>query len=449
MTARDIVQNEKNFLGSLLRSPHEFWKISDQISPEMFSISHHKDIYGAIHDIMLGGRQLSMQALLAHLPPEYEDAGPTIGILATLKENAMEAGSALDYADPIAQSAGTRRLASIGKWLRDEISAAKRSPEEISTDLALMAQEISAVVAAIRPVRLGDITNNVLKATAQARDKDLMPGLDTGLPSLDDLIGLLMPGDFIAVMASISEGKSALLAQIAKHVAAQGHPVLSAHNEMGLEQNGVRAMAEHSGVPIRAVREGSYDFAGYDALKTAHAELSGMPHYLYFDPRMTLSKLKARALRMKRTHGLRLLVVDGAKRLRVDGKIFDKWEKKEEITGVLKEMAMELEVPVIAAFQRTRFARRGEESTPKLDDAQFPSLEEDADTIVAVWREVSWLMMNKPPAKAGGEAMEEWEHKVRRAEGTAKMIGLKVRSGKQFEWREFKWNGASTRFETL
>jgi hypothetical protein len=76
-------------------------------------------------------------------------------------------------------------------------------------------------------------------------------------------------------------------------------------------------------------------------------------------------------------------------------------------------------------------------------------LETDADLVLGVFREESWLMMNKPNQKAGGEAWDEWEGKVRRAKGIGKIIALKVRSGQPFQTREFRWNGAATRFEDL
>lgn len=69
--------------------------------------------------------------------------------------------------------------------------------------------------------------------------------------------------------------------------------------------------------------------------------------------------------------------------------------------------------------------------------------------VLGVFREESWLMMNKPNPKAGGEAWDEWEGKIRRARGMAKIIALKVRSGQPFEQREFRWNGPATRFEDL
>ena len=445
---RDIAINEKTFIGCLLRSPSEYWNINDTVSSEMFSVAILRDIYGAIRDLAERGRQITITALQSLLPEEYEDAGPTIGILATLKENALEAGSPTDYAPFIAERAATKRLDALLEWAKKETRKGDRTAEDVATDVSARLQEIMAISSPVKPVKLSEVCRGVVTASSKARESEALPGFTTGLSTLDEMVGLLMGGDFIAILASIGEGKSALMAQIGQHIARQG-PVLSCHNEMSAEQNGTRAISGHSGMSVRQIREGAYDVTGYESVVAAQREIEKLDLYLYTEPKMTVRSIRVRALQMKRRGGLAAITVDGAKRLRTETKHRDPWERKEEITGSLKELAIDLNVPVFAAFQRTRTGRRREDAIPQLDDAQFPSLEEDADIIIAAWREASFLMMNKPNAKAGGEAWEEWEHKLRRAQGVAKMITLKIRSGSPFEQREFRWRGEQTRFEDL
>lgn len=445
---RDIAINERNFLGCLLRSPHEFWNINDIVAPDHFTLGHHRDVYSAIRDVSEGGRQVSTTALLAHLPEEYDDVGPTIGILATLKENAIEAGSASDYAPFIAEQAATKRIDQLGEWMRKQIRAKNKTAEEIAGEAATHLQEIMATATPRRPVKLSDITHRVVTFSANAQQKDVLPGFTTGLTTLDEITGLLMGGDLIGVIGALGDGKSALLSQVGKHVS-KSKPVLACHNEMSEEQNGTRFVATESGLSVREVREGAYDFTGADAVKEAQVRLEKLQYHLYTDPRMTVRAIKTRALQMQRTIGLGAITIDGMKRLRTDTKHRDRWDRLEEITGDLKAMAIELNVPVMLAVQRTRSARRRDDPIPQLDDADAPTLETDSDLVLGVWREESWLMMNKPNPKAGGEAWDEWEGKIRRARGIGKIIGLKIRSGTPFEQREFGWDGRGTRFFDL
>jgi replicative DNA helicase len=448
MIARDIIANEKNFLGCLLRSPHDFWAVNGMVTADMFTSVPFRDIYSKIGDLLESGRQITSVALQAFLPKEYDPGGPTVAILATLKENAIDAGSAVDYAPFIAEQTARKRLGALSEWLRQEISKGDNSPEDVAADAAMRLQEIMATASPIKPVKLSEATARVLTASNVARERDVLPGFTTGLSGLDEMIGLLMGGDLIFVIGALGEGKSGLLTQIGHHIA-RSAPVLAAHNEMSLEQNATRAVASAAGMSVRQVREGAFDFSGYETIKEAQVGLEKLKYDLYINPKMTLRAIKSRALHMLRTTGLGAITVDAFKRLRTETKHRDKWDRYEELTGGLKEMAIELNVPILVAAQRTRTARRRDDPIPQLDDADAPTIETDSDICLGVWREESWLMMNKPNAKAGGEAWEEWEHKIRKARGIGKMIALKVRSGSPFEQREFKWNGPQTRFEDL
>jgi replicative DNA helicase len=218
---------------------------------------------------------------------------------------------------------------------------------------------------------------------------------------------------------------------------------------MSQEQNATRAVAGEAGMSVRQVREGAYDFQGDEDVRSAQQRLERSLLYLYTDTKMTVRSIKTRALQMKRTIGLGAITIDGFRRLKSENKFRDKWDRYEELTGSLKELAIDLNVPVLLAVQRTRAARRRDDPIPQLDDADAPTLETDSDLVLGVFREESWLMMNKPNQKAGGEAWEEWEGKIRKARGIAKIIALKVRSGAPFEQREFRWNGPATRLEDL
>lgn len=442
----DILANEKAFIGSLLRSPASFWQVNDLVTADMFSIPHYRDIYSAVRDMSEGGRQVTITALQTRLPEEYEEQGPTIGILMALKEGALDAGSPQDYADLLAEHAASKKLNALSDWIKKQ--AGKQNAEDIAAMAATKLQEIMATATPLRPVKLSDITKRVVTFSASANAGKTLPGYTTGMSSLDEMTGLLMGGDFIGIMGALGDGKSALLAQVGKHIS-RSVPVLSCHNEMSEEQNGTRFVAGESGMSVREIREGAYDFTGADAVKEAQQRIEQLQYHVYTDPRMTVRGIAARARQMKRTIGLGAITIDGLKRLRTETRHRDRWDRLEEITGELKALAIELEVPIMLAVQRTRTARRRDDPIPQLDDADAPTLETDADMVLGVYREESWLMMNKPNPKAGGEAWDEWEGKVRRAKGIGKIIALKVRSGKPFETREFKWNGPATRFEDL
>lgn len=444
----DLSANERNFIGCLLRSPHEFWQINEMVTADCLAVPYHRDIFTAIRDLSERGRQVTIPALQATLPEDYEDAGPTIGVLMALKESAVEAGSATDYAPFLAERSALKRLDALSEWVKKESRRGERAAEEIAAEAATKLNAIMVTSTPLKPVKLSEVTKRVVTFSTRAQKEDVLPGFTTGLSALDEMTGLLMGGDFVGVIGALGDGKSALLTQIGKHISARG-PVLSCHNEMSEEQNGTRFVATESGMSVRDIREGAYDFTGAEDVRAAQARLEKLSYHLYTDPRMTVRGIKVRALQMKQTTGLAAITIDGLKRLRTDTRHRDRWDRLEEITGDLKAMAIELNVPILLAVQRTRTARRRDDPIPQLDDADAPTLETDADIVLGVFREESWLMMNKPNPKAGGEAWDEWEGKIRRAKGVGKIIALKVRSGQPFEQREFRWDGKRTSFFDL
>jgi replicative DNA helicase len=131
----DSLANERNFIGCLLRSPHELWAVNDVVTADAITIPHHRDIYTAIRDLSERGRQVTITTLQAALPEEYNEIGPTIAVLMALKESAAEAGSATDYAPFIAERAARSGLGRCLNGSRkrpvEENAALRRSPARL------------------------------------------------------------------------------------------------------------------------------------------------------------------------------------------------------------------------------------------------------------------------------------------------------------------------------
>lgn len=443
---RDLLRNEQNFLGCLLRSPHEFWAINDVVAPDQFTVAHHRDLFGAIRDMSERGRQVSMSALLAHLPEEYEDAGPTIGILATLKENALEAGSATDYAPFIAERAASKRIDELGEWMRKEIRSGRRQAEEVAAAASIRLQEIMSVATPVRPRKLGEIASEVSRHAGSAQSGEVVSGLTTGLAPLDEILGLMLGGDLGFIIASQGDGKSALAAQIAMHAACAGRPVLFFQMEMSEEQMGARELAAASGIAVNQIHEGAFDAFQWESIVEAERSMREVPLYIVDTEEMTVRQMKAMALQMLRTVGLGMVVIDQLDKVKTEGKHRDRFERMAEATRELKKLAKFLKVPLIALAQRTRGAQRRDDPTPDILDADAPSIERDADWVIGLWRKENWLRRNKPDHRKESD-VGNWETQMVQCKGMAEVICLKRRRGKAFEERKLRFDGATMRFQ--
>lgn len=450
----DLLAIERAFVGCLLRSPEAVWTVTT-VKPEMLVSPACRDIYAAIVDLSDRGRKVSPATLATHdaVKSEYPDeGGPKAAIIAVLRANAEDAGSAQDYADAITERYALRQINDLGKWLSAEVGKTGNDAEGLAARAARKLQDIMSTAAPIRPVKLGEVTQRVTQRAGDAYQSGQPAfGLTTGLSPLDEIMGRMLAGDLIFLIASQSDGKSALAAQIACYNALAGHPVLYFQFEMSGEQMGARAVAARSGVSVRKINEGQFDAFEYGEIDRAERELRDVPFYLVDTDKaeedLTVRQIQALARAVQRESGLSLLVIDQLDKIKPEGRHRDRFERMAEITRDLNRLAKALQVPVLVLAQRTRGAQRRDDPTPDILDADAPSIERDAEVVIALWQHVNWLRRQRPEAKLGEEAKANWESKMFAAKGQAEIICLKRRRGKAFEQCKLHFDGARMTFK--
>lgn len=449
----DLLAIERAFVGCLLRSPETVWAVTT-VKPEMLISPACRDIYTAILDLAERGRKVSSATLSTHdaIKPEYPDeGGPKAAIIAVLRANAEDAGSAQDYADTITERYALRQINDLGKWLSTEVGKAGDGAEDLAAKAARKLQDIMSTAAPIRPVKLGEVTQKVVRRAGEAyQSGEPAFGLTTGIPRLDEIMGRMLAGDLIFLIASQSDGKSALAAQIASYNALSGHPVLYFQFEMSGDQMGARALAARSGVSVRKINEGQFDAFEYGEIDRAERELRDVPFYLIDTDKaeedLTVRQIQALARAVQRESGLSLLVIDQLDKIKAEGRHRDRFERLAEVTRDLNRLAKALQVPVLVLAQRTRGAQRRDDPTPDILDADAPSIERDAEICIALWQHANWLRRQRPEAKLGEEAKANWETKMFQAKGQAEIICLKRRRGKAFEQCKLHFDGARMTF---
>jgi replicative DNA helicase len=445
------VNAEKLFLGGLLLSPHVYWTVESRLRADQFSNPIHKDIYLGISDIITTGGKISIPVLAARLPEEAvgPDNNPVemSGYLAALRANAEVAEvNPVEFAGDIAELAARRQLATIG----ERLTKTARSGEKVSLEAAADAEasliDVMRVTSPKRPQSLPDLVARVGKTAERVRKGAKPNGIGWGLKSIDDIMGPMLPGDSGYILAIQAEGKTAFAMQVAQFIAEQG-PVLFIEMEMMGEVLAARAVSAHSSIPVRNLEEGNLQPGESDLVSDAVKGLSRSKLWILDEKKMSIRQIRAQAMAMKRTDGLVALFIDQLDKIKAEGRHKDKFERLAEVTGDLKDLGKELGVPVITLCQRTRFSQRRDDATPQIDDADAPTIERDADWVIAIWRKVNWLQRNKPSPFSSGEKIEQWEHRVRDAEDLAEAIVLKHRRRKAFQQRQLKWIGHLTRFE--
>jgi replicative DNA helicase len=220
---------------------------------------------------------------------------------------------------------------------------------------------------------------------AAGSERDL-PGLPTGMPRLDHLLGGLQDGRLYVIAARPAMGKSLLSLQIARHVATtQEARVLFASLEMSDSETAQRHLAAESGVDPERIHLGR-DWA---PLLEAAARSTQLPLHLLDDGALSVTKVRAQARQLAQRHErLGLIVVDYLQLLRAEHPTGNRVEDVSEFSRGLKRLARELSCPVIAVAQLSRAVEQRPDKRPLLADLrESGQIEADADCVLMLYRD--------------------------------------------------------------
>jgi len=218
-----------------------------------------------------------------------------------------------------------------------------------------------------------------------------MRGLPTGFTDFDNMTGGLRPGDLVIVAGRPSMGKTTLAVNMAEYAALhhgeKRASVAIFSMEMPSEQVITRMLSSVGGVPLHNLRSGKINDDDWVRITSATTQLSEARIFVDETPALSPMELRARARRVKREHGLDLIVVDYLQLMQVPGNKENRATEIGEISRGLKVLAKELSCPVIALSQLNRGVEQRENKKPVMSDLrESGSIEQDADMILLIYR---------------------------------------------------------------
>jgi replicative DNA helicase len=444
------VEAEQALLGALLYDNGAFERLSDALQASHFFEPFHGRLFAAVEANIRRG-QLADPTLLAEQfqrDAAFQELGG-VRYLADLVDRAPPAARAGDYGRAIYDLALRRELIRIGGEIsetahvgdpeltaRDQIEAAEQQLYSLAETGTASSGLVGLDVALVRAVEMA--------AEAYNRDGGLS-GVSTGITDLDAKLGGLHPSDLIIIAARPSMGKSSLCANIAFNVARRyeweptpdggrktvnGGVVAFFALEMSAPQMAMRLLAEVSGVPSDKIRKGEITAVEFGRIRDAATEIQEAPLFIDDTGGISISKLVARARRLKRTSGLDLIVIDYVQLITAGSgsRPENRVQEVSQITQGLKSLAKELQVPVICAAQLSRQVENREDKRPQLSDLrESGSIEQDADVVMSIYRESYYLGRTEP--REGTEEHLAWQEKMDLIRNEAEVIIGKQRHG--------------------
>ena len=446
------LEAEQALLGALLANNKAYERVSEFLAPEHFADPIHGRIFQAIARRIEGGQLADAVTLKA----EFEHSGVLneVGGTAYLAEllgamvGIINAG---DYGRTIHDAWIRRQLIDLGEVVvnrafgeeeaidgRAQIEAAEQALFDLatrgSTDGGFIAFD-QALASAIRGAE---------RAFQRAGG---VSGLATGLRDLDARLGGLHPSDLLILAGRPGMGKTALATKIAFGAAqalraeAEGtaRAVVAIFSlEMSAEQLASRILAENARISSDRIRRGDIGQRDFDRFVQVSRELIGLPLEIDDTPAVTLSAMRTRCRRLKRTRGLALVVVDYLQLMRpaAGTRPENRVLEISQITQGLKAIAKELAVPVLALSQLSRAVESREDKRPQLSDLrESGTIEQDADAVMFVYRDEYYLQQRAPKQIAHDseekyqDALEKWQRDMDRVYNKAELYIAKQRHG--------------------
>jgi len=392
------IEAEESLLGSILIDKESIIKIADMIEPEDFYKGSHAIVYEAIKELYSQHKPIDLVSLANLLKDKNKiDSIGGRSFLAQLS-NAVATSSHIEhYAEIVKNKATLRRLLGVANRLV-ELGYKEDS------DIAAILDEAEGTLFGVSQNHLKNIFEPIDRLLNDAFDRidDLhkqsgkMRGIPTGFHDLDKLLSGLQKSDLIILAARPSVGKTAFALDLARQAAIQSKiPVGLFSLEMGKEQLVDRMLCAQANINLWKMRtgnlsdkEGDNDFS---KLGEAMGQLSEAPIFIDDTANASIMDIRAKARRLQMEHGLGLIVIDYLQLMEGRGRNSDnRVQEVSEITRGLKQIARELDVPVLALSQLARAVEQTKPAIPKLSHLrESGSIEQDADIVMFIYRKAA------------------------------------------------------------
>ena len=467
------VEAEQALLGAILSNNKALEKVSEFLRGEHFANPAHGKIYEAARLYIEQGRIADPITLKAAF--DNEESLKDVGGSSYLMKLAAASGTiinASDYGRQILDRHIRRQMIALGNDIVNDaftinvdddaikqVEQAEKKLYHIATEGELQGGPKALNVALAESLKS---VEKAMKAT------DGVSGVTTGLAAMDKMMGGLHNSDLIVLAGRPAMGKTALAMTMAFNAAvrfeeenkkpgAEKKSVAFFSLEMSAEQLATRVLSSKACVPSHKMRTGELTSEQFDELAAAVSLLSKVPLYVDDTPGVTVGAIRNRARRLKRDKekGLGLIVIDYVQLITGSGRSENRVQELSEMTRALKMMAKELDVPVLVLSQLSRSVEQRDNKRPMLSDLrESGSIEQDADIVMFVFREIYYLQ-NDTPTQRLNEApdkfairMAEWEQKKIDLANQAEAIIAKQRHGPVGDVKLY-FNGEFGRFSDL
>lgn len=385
------VEAEQAVLGAVLRDSEAMITAMERLTHEDFYRPIHQRIFEAMIDLANEEEPIDLITLTSKLKDkgQLEELGG-VTYLSELASAVPTAANIDYYAAIVEEKSILRRLIRAATGI---VSSGFASADDVSMLLSDAEQrifEISQRRSANGFISIRDVLMDVFeKIEFLYSHKGGTSGIPSGFPDLDKMTAGFQRSDLIIVAARPSVGKTAFALNIAQNVGVRAKETVAIFSlEMGASQLVQRMICAEANVDASRLRTGHLESEDWEKLTMAIGSLSESQIYIDDSAAITVADIRAKCRRLKQEHGLGMILIDYLQLIAGRGKGDSRQQEVSEISRTLKQIARELNVPVIALSQLSRGVEQRQDKRPMLSDLrESGSIEQDADIVAFLYRD--------------------------------------------------------------
>ncbi len=420
---------EAALLGVLLRNNKYYDKIVEITLQEHFYHLGHQRIFTLIVSLLEQGKVANEDTLAHHA--SQDDILVTLGgndYLKTLANNVLSMISIHEYAKLLRELFIKRQLIEISETCIVDVvhntqSDAAGQIETIEQKLFMLA-ETDQSEHKIQPLK-HSVTDAIDMIAQAVRNEGQLTGISSGFSDIDKLLGGFHKSDLIILAGRPSMGKTALALNMAYNAACLfkeikdengkitqqiGGKVAVFSLEMSSIQLASRLLSAATKIPGDSLRRGNLNQKQYSTVARAATTMDSIPLFIDDTPALSVSAIRQRARRLKRTQGLDLIVIDYLQLLQAPpgNRSDNRVQEISIITRTLKAIAKELNIPVLVLSQLSRAVESRDPPIPHLADLRDSgAIEQDADVVMFLYR-AEYYLGRKHPERRENESDDKF-----------------------------------------
>ncbi|MCI6893738.1 MAG: replicative DNA helicase [Bacteroidales bacterium] len=430
---------EEAVLGALMLETDAFGKVQEILSPECFYEPNNKKIYEAIQQLGTMSKPIDMLTVTNELRVlgTLDEVGGPIRI-SQLTSNVSSAANIEYHARIVAQKYLARELISFSSQIQslafdDSFDIFDVLEEAQGKLFELTQRNLKKEVCVVKD----EVVKALNKIEEASNRTDGLSGLNTGFEEIDKMTSGWQNSDLVIIAARPAMGKTAFVLSMALRMAVRfNEPIAVFSLEMSNLQLVNRLISNICEIPGNAIKSGTLTPLQWEQLHSRIQPLYSAPLYIDDTPSLSVFELRTKARRLVHEHEVKMIVIDYLQLMNASGMKFGSREQEvSTISRSLKQLAKELDIPIIALSQLNRSVEnRTDGKVPQLSDLrESGAIEQDADMVCFIHRPEYYL---KSDVDAEGKDIK----------GLAEFIFAKHRSGAVGKI-QLRFRGDFARFE--